>query len=223
MGTMIQLTAADGHKFSAYRAEPKGKAKGALVVVMEIFGVNSHIKKVTDEYAADGYLAIAPAMFDRVQPGLDIGYTPADIEVGRGIMQKMKLDDALKDVQAAMKNVESAGKIGIVGYCWGGTVAWVAAARTAGLAASVPYYGGGMPNFKDEKPKIPVMCNFGELDQSPTPAQAKELLGKHPEVQGHFYGGAGHGFNCDQRGSYNAEAAKLARERTLAFFRKHVG
>jgi carboxymethylenebutenolidase len=99
----------------------------------------------------------------------------------------------------------------------------VAAARTAGLAASVPYYGGGMPNFKDEKPKIPVTCHFGELDQSPTPAQAKELLGKHPEVQGHFYAGAGHGFNCDQRGSYNAEAAKLARERTLAFFRKHVG
>jgi carboxymethylenebutenolidase len=223
MGTMIQLTAADGHKFSAYRAEPKGKPKGALVVVMEIFGVNSHIKKVTDEYAADGYLAIAPAMFDRVQPGLDIGYTPADIEVGRGIMQKMKLDDALKDVQAAMKNVESAGKIGIVGYCWGGTVSWRAAAATKGLACSVPYYGGGMPNFEDENPKVPTMCNFGELDQSPTPAQAKELLAKHPEVQGHFYAGAGHGFNCDQRGSYNAEASKLARERTLAFFRKHIG
>ena len=161
MGTMIQLTAADGHKFSAYRAEPAGKPKGALIVVMEIFGVNSHIKKVTDEYAADGYLAIAPAMFDRVQPGLDIGYTPADIEVGRGIMQKMKLDDALKDVAAAMKNVASAGKIGIVGYCWGGTVAWKAACNLAGFACAAPYYGGGIPGLICRAAEMPGDVSLG--------------------------------------------------------------
>jgi carboxymethylenebutenolidase len=222
MGTMIQLTAADGHKFSAYRAEPKGKPKGALVVVMEIFGVNSHIKKVTDEYAADGYLAIAPAMFDRVQPGLDIGYTPADIEVGRGIMQKMKLDDALKDVAAAMKNVESAGKIGIVGYCWGGTVAWKAACNLNGLACAVPYYGGGIPGLINEKPKCPVMFQWGETDQSIPLDKAKEVAAAHKDQIHHFYP-AGHGFNCDQRGSYNAEASKLARTRTLEFLAKHVG
>jgi carboxymethylenebutenolidase len=222
MGTMIQLTAADGHKFSAYRAEPAGKPKGAIIVVMEIFGVNSHIKKVTDEYAADGYLAIAPAMFDRVQPGLDIGYTPADIEVGRGIMQKMKMDDAMKDVAAAMQNVASAGKIGIVGYCWGGTVAWKAASTLAGIACSVPYYGGGVPGLIGEQPKCPVMFQWGETDQSIPLDKAKEVAAAHKNLIHHFYP-AGHGFNCDQRGSFNAESSKLARTRTLEFFAKHVG
>ena len=222
MGTMIELTAADGHKFSAYRAESKGKPKGALIVVMEIFGVNSHIKKVTDEYAADGYLAIAPAMFDRVQPGLDIGYTPADIEVGRGIMQKMKLDDAMKDVAAAMKNVASAGKIGIVGYCWGGTVAWKAASTLAGIACSLPYYGGGVPGLIGEKPKCPVMFHWGETDHSIPLDKAQEVAAAHKD-QTHYFYSAGHGFNCDQRGSYNADASKLARTRTLEFLAKHVG
>ncbi len=222
MGNTIQLTAADGHKFSAYRAEPAGKPKGALIVVMEIFGVNSHIRKVTDEYAADGYLAIAPAMFDRVQPGLEIGYTPADIEVGRGIMQKMKLEDALKDVEAAMKNVASAGKTGIVGYCWGGTVAWKAACNLNGLACSIPYYGGGIPGLINEKPKCPVMFQWGETDASIPLDKAKQVAEAHKNQIHHFYP-AGHGFNCDQRGSFNAESSKLARQRTLEFLAKHVG
>ena len=222
MGNMIQLTAVDGHKFSAYRAAPAGKPKGALIVVMEIFGVNSHIKKVTDEYAADGYLAIAPAMFDRVQPGLDIGYTPADIEVGRGIMQKMKLDDAMKDVAAAMKDVASAGKIGIVGYCWGGTVAWKAACTLNGLACSIPYYGGGIPGLINEKPKCPVMFQWGETDHSIPLEKAQEVAAAQKD-QTHYFYPAGHGFNCDQRGSYSAEASKLARSRTLEFLQKYVG
>ena len=222
MGNMIQLTAVDGHKFSAYRAAPAGKPKGALIVVMEIFGVNSHIKKVTDEYAADGYLAIAPAMFDRVQPGLDIGYTPADIEVGRGIMQKMKLDDAMKDVAAAMKDVASAGKIGIVGYCWGGTVAWKAACTLNGLACSIPYYGGGIPGLINEKPKCPVMFQWGETDHSIPLDKAQEVAAAHKD-QTHYFYPAGHGFNCDQRGSYSAEASTLARSRTLEFLQKYVG
>jgi carboxymethylenebutenolidase len=222
MGTIIQLTAADGHKFSAYRAEPAGKPKGAIIVVMEIFGVNSHIKKVTDDYAADGYLAIAPAMFDRVQPGLDIGYTPPDIEVGRGIMQKMKMDDAMKDVAAAMQNVASAGKIGIVGYCWGGTVAWKAASTLAGIVCAVPYYGGGVPGLIGEQPKCPVMFHWGETDQSIPLDKAKEVVAAHKN-QTHYFYAAGHGFNCDHRGSYNAECSKLARTRTLEFFAKYVG
>jgi carboxymethylenebutenolidase len=223
MGKMIELTAADGHKLAAYRADPAGKPRGAVVVIQEIFGVNSHIKSVADGYANDGYLAVAPAMFDRLQRGYDTGYTQPEIQAGIAMMQKLDWKQTFLDVDAAMAEAKKAGKVGIVGYCWGGTVSWRAASHTAGLACSAPYYGGGMPNFKDEKPKVPTLCNFGELDQSPTPDQAKELLAKHPEVQGHFYAGAGHGFNCDQRGSYNAAASKLARERTLAFFRKHIG
>ena len=223
MGKMIELTAADGHKFGAYRADPQGKPRGAIVVIQEIFGVNGHIKSVTDGYAADGYFAIAPAMFDRVQRGYDTGYAPADIEAGRTLMQKLDWKHTMLDVDATVAEAKKAGKVGIVGYCWGGTVAWRAAALTSGLAASVPYSGGGMPNFINEKPKIPVMANFGEKDQSPTLEQAKAIAAAHPEITAHYYKDAGHGFNCDQRPSYNKEASKLARERTLAFFRQYVG
>jgi len=141
MGTTIDLTATDGHRLAAYRAEPAGKPRGALVVIQEIFGVNSHIRGVADGYAADGYLAIAPALFDRSERGLDIGYSQPEIERGRAIMQKVSMDDALKDVAAAIKNVAAAGKTGIVGYCWGGTVSFVAAAKLDGLACAVSYYG----------------------------------------------------------------------------------
>ena len=222
MGKMIDLTASDGHKLAAYRAEPSGKPRGAVVVIQEIFGVNSHIKSVADGYAADGYLAIAPAMYDRVQRNYETGYSPEEIQAGLAVMQKLDWDNTMKDVDAAVKEAGTAGKVGIVGYCWGGTVAWVAAARTSGLAASVPYYGGGIPTFAEEGPKIPMMCNFGEQDQSPTPEQAKAAVAKHPSIVAHFYA-AGHGFNCDQRGSYNAEASKLARSRTLDFFAKNIG
>jgi carboxymethylenebutenolidase len=209
MGKMIELTAADGHKLAAYRADPAGKPRGAIVVIQEVFGVNSHIRSVADGYAADGYLAIAPALYDRVQRGYETGYSQDEIQAGLKIMQGLDWGNTLKDVAAAVEAGKPAGKVGIVGYCWGGTVTWVAASRLPGLAAAVPYYGGGMPNFMDEKPKVPVMCNFGEKDQSPTPEQARQLLSKHPEVQGHFYP-AGHGFNCDQRGSYDAASAKKA-------------
>jgi carboxymethylenebutenolidase len=222
MGKQIELTAADGHKFSAYRAEPAGTPRGALIVIMEIFGVNSHIRSVADDYAKEGYLAIAPAMFDRVQRGLDIGYTPADIEVGRGAMQKMKLDDAMKDVAAALADVKSAGKVGIVGYCWGGTVAWKAASSVDGLACAIAYYGGGIPGLIGEKPKVPVMFHWGETDQSIPLDKAKEVAAAHKDQQ-HFFYPAGHGFNCDQRGSYNADSSKLAKSRSLEFLKKHVG
>jgi carboxymethylenebutenolidase len=223
MGKTIDLTAADSHKFSAYVAEPSGKPKGALIVVMEIFGVNSHIKRVTDEYAGDGYLAIAPAFFDRVQRGLDIGYTPQDIEVGRGLMQKMKFEDALKDVEAAKQHVASAGKTGIIGYCWGGSLSFKAACNVNGLACAVAYYGGAIPSLINEKPKCPVLFHWGETDASIPLEKAKEVAVAHKDQIHYFYPGAGHGFNCEQRGSYNAEAAKLARNRTLEFLKKHIG
>jgi carboxymethylenebutenolidase len=222
MGTQIELAAADGHKFAAYRAEPKGKPRGALVVVQEIFGVNSHIRGVTDGYAADGYLAIAPAFFDRVQRGVDMGYTPADIEVGRTFIPKMQWDNTLKDLAAAIDNVKSAGRRGVLGYCWGGTVAWVAAARLEGLDCAVAYYGGGIPNMIDEKPKCPVMFHWGETDHAIPLEAARKVAAAHPGAVSYIYQ-AGHGFNCDQRSSYDAGSAKLARSRSLEFLRQHIG
>jgi carboxymethylenebutenolidase len=222
VGKMIELTAGDGHKLSAWRAEPAGKPRGALIVVQEIFGVNSHIKSVADGYAADGYLAIAPAFFDRVERGLDIGYTPADIERGRTFIPKMQWDKVLLDAGAALANVKSAGKTGIVGYCWGGTVSWMGASRLPGLAAAVTYYGGGITSNSGEKPKCPVMCHWGETDHAIPIDGVRKFLGEHPEVTSFIYP-AGHGFNCDQRGSYHADSAKLARTRSLEFLRKHIG
>ena len=223
MGKFIELKSSDGHKFAAYLAEPAGKARGGMVMIPEIFGVNSHIKQVADGYAADGYRAVAPAMFDRAQRNYDTGYSQPEIQAGVAIMQKLDWTQSMLDVQAAIAEAGKAGKVGIVGYCYGGTVSWMAAARASGLACAVPYYGGGMHGLIGEKPKVPVMCNFGELDQSPTLEQAKQIAAAHPEIVAHFYAGAGHGFNCDQRGSWNADAAKLARSRTLEFFRKHLG
>ncbi|MGH8736598.1 MAG: dienelactone hydrolase family protein [Burkholderiales bacterium] len=222
MGQAIELTAADGHKLAAYRADPAGTPRGAVVVIQEIFGVNSHIRSVADGYAADGYLALAPAMYDRAQRGYETGYSQPEIQAGVAIMQKLDWKQTLIDVSAAIETVKSAGKVGIVGYCWGGTVAWVAACRRRGLACSAPYYGGAIPNFISEQPKCPVMFHFGEQDHSITLEQAKKIAAAHPEASAHFYP-AGHGFNCDQRGSFNAESAKLARERTVAFLRKYVG
>jgi carboxymethylenebutenolidase len=222
MGKMIDLKAADGHAFKAYLAEPAERPRGAVVVVQEIFGVNSHIRAVADGYATDGYLVIAPAMFDRARRGFESGYTQAEIQAGVALMQKISWDDAMKDASAAVEAVSHAGKVGIVGYCWGGAVAWLAAARIHGLAAAVPYYGGAIPSLNGERPQCPTMLHFGETDASIPLNQARAVAKSHPEVVTHFYA-AGHGFNCDQRASYNAAAAKLARERTLAFFRKHVG
>ena len=222
MGKMIELTASDGHRFAAYRADPAGQPKGGIVVIQEIFGVNSHIKSLADGFAADGYLAIAPAMFDRVQKNVDLGYSPQDIEKGRDIRAKITTDMAMKDSDAAVKAAAAAGKVGIVGYCWGGFVAWMASAKVPGLACAVPYYGGGILDNADLQPKVPVMGHFGDKDAHIPVEGVRKLAEKHKKQQIFIYA-ADHGFNCDQRGSYNAPAAKQARSRTLEFFRKHVG
>jgi len=222
MGQNIELQADDGHRFQAYVAQPAGKPRGAIVVVQEIFGVNSHIRSVADGYAADGYLAIAPALFDRAQRGYDTGYSPDDIQAGVAVMQKVNLDDAMRDVRACVAHVAGAGKVGIVGYCWGGTVSWVAAAKVDGLACAIPYYGGGIYGQIGQQARCPVMFQFADQDKSPTLAQAQEIAAAHPQAITHLYA-ANHGFNCDQRGSYDAASAKLARERALAFLGRHVG
>ena len=222
MGSTVELVAADGFQLSAYRADPAGTPRGSVVVAQEIFGINSHIRSVCDGFAADGYVAIAPALFDRVRRGVEIGYTPEDIAVGRELKAAATSDQALMDIAAAQTAVAGLGKTGIVGYCWGGLVAWLAAARLPGFACAVPYYGGGMPDAIEEQPRCPVLMHFGEQDHAIPVAGVERLRAAHPAQQVFLYA-AGHGFNCDQRGSSNAEAAALARKRTLEFFRSHIG
>ena len=223
MGETLTLTAEDGHKLSAYKATPSGTPRGAIVVVQEIFGVNQHIRKLADGFAADGYIALAPALFDRVERGYETGYGPQDIERGRATRGKLTLDQSMMDVKAAVKELAKSGqKVGVVGYCFGGTIAWLAATRTDGVSAAVGYYGGGVADAAEEKPKAPAMLHFGETDAS-IPKEVYEKVKKlHPNVPVYVYP-AGHGFVCDERGSYHAESAKLARERTMEFFKKHLG
>jgi carboxymethylenebutenolidase len=218
----MQLTASDGFELAAHFARPAGTARGAIVVIQEIFGVNSHIRAVCDGFAADGYIAIAPALFDRVERNVDLGYSDADIARGRELRGLADAAAALRDIDAARAAVQSHGRVGVVGYCWGGLLSWLAACRLDGFAAAVVYYGGGIGNALAEKPRCPVLGHFGEHDAHIPLTEIAAWRERYPEHPVHTYD-AGHGFNCDQRGSFDAKAAKLARERTLAFFGRHVG
>ncbi len=226
MGHFIELRAADGTAIPAYVAEPAGQPKGAVVVVQEIFGVNSHIRSVADGYAAQGYLAVAPSTFQRVQPGVELGYTEEDMKTGFGYktsVEALPAPGVLQDIQAAVDYAARAGKVGIVGYCWGGLLVWRAAAQLQGLAAAVTYYGGGMTAGDEpaRQPRVPVLSHFGDQDHWITLDSVEAFKRAHPEVEVHVYA-ANHGFNCDQRGSYDQPAADLARQRTLTFFAKHL-
>jgi carboxymethylenebutenolidase len=227
MGQFTELKAADGQLIPAYVAQPKGQAKGGIVVIQEIFGVNSHIRNVADGYAEQGYLAVAPALFHRIRPNVELGYEPDDMTEGMSLknaVENLPSPGVMQDIQAAIKHAGQAGKVGIVGYCYGGLLTWRAACALDGLSAAVPYYGGGVttPDEVARKPKCPVLAHFGDQDHWITLDSVEAFKKAHAEVEVHIYH-ANHGFNCDQRGSYNAEAAKLARERTLAFFARHVG
>jgi carboxymethylenebutenolidase len=227
MGYFTDLTSSDGFTFPAYVAEPLENPKGGLVLLQEIFGVNSHIRSVADGYAEDGYLVVAPSTFHRVKPDVDLGYTEADM--GEGFELKKAVEElpepgVMLDIQAAIEHATEGGKVGILGYCWGGLLTWRAACTLDGLSVAVPYYGGGMTAGTEpaRTPKVPVMAHFGEQDHW-IPLDSVQAFQKlHPEVQVHVYA-ANHGFNCDQRGSYNEVAAKQARKRTLAFFAEHLG
>ncbi len=229
MGNFIDLKSADGFVFPAYVAEPAGKARGAVVVLQEIFGVNSHIRSVADGYAAAGYLAVAPATFHRVKPGVDMGYTEADMNAGFALktaVEALPAPGVLQDIQAAINHAAqtAGGKVGIVGFCWGGLLAWRAACTLSGLSAAVPYYGGGMTAGDEpaRQPACPVMAHFGNQDHWIPLDTVEAFKQAQPGVEVHIYE-ANHGFNCDQRGSYNEAAAKLAKQRTLAFFAQHLG
>jgi carboxymethylenebutenolidase len=219
MGCAVDLTANDGHRLSAYLAEPSGKPRGGIVVVQEIFGVTRHIRAVADQYAAAGFLATAPALFDRVERKVDVPYT--DMARGFGYMQALNNDEVMLDVQAAIDHVSPAGKVGVVGYCWGGTVAYLAAARTK-ISAAVAYYGGGINRYTAEKPRAPVMFHFGEKDSHIPPSAVEQIEAAYPEGIYHRYP-ADHGFNCTDRASFEPASAKLALERSLEFLHRHVG
>lgn len=224
MGQFIHLTAEDGSRFPAYVAEPKDKPRGAVVVLQEIFGVNSHIRSVADRYAAEGYLAVAPATFHRVESDVELGYAEADVKAGAALkaaVEALPKPGVLQDVQAAIDYAAktSGGKVGMTGYCWGGLLSWRSACLLNGLSAVVAYYGGGVTGEAEvaRQPKCPVMAHFGDQDQHISLESVEAFHKAHPEVEVYVYA-AKHGFNCDQRGSYNEAAANTARERTLAFF-----
>jgi carboxymethylenebutenolidase len=225
MSRFQNITSSDGFVFPAYVAQPAAAPKGAIVVLQEIFGVNSHIQAVADGYAAQGYLVVAPSTFHRVQADVNLGYTPEDVQAGIALkaaaeaMQPQVMQDVQAAIDFAAKQLPAGGKVGIVGYCWGGLLAWRAACMLTGLSAAVPYYGGGMTVGEEPKrqPKVPVMVHFGDQDTGIPLDTVQAFAAAQPGVDVRIYP-ANHGFNCDHRGAYNAPAAKLALERTLAFF-----
>jgi len=222
MGETIKLTADDGHECDAYLAKAETEELGRLVVVQEIFGVNVHIRDVCDRFAAKGYTALAPAVFDRVGPGIELGYDEKDVTEGRALRAKVPDENAALDLKAAQAYLAPGGSVGIVGYCWGGTLVWLAASM-GGYAAAVGYYGGHIIEIIDRDPKCPTMLHFGDQDAGIPLSDVEKIRAAYPEVTIHIYEGAGHGFNCDHRGSYDAGAAATALERTLAFFGTHLG
>lgn len=222
MGAFITLKAGDGVEISAWRADPKGKPRGGVVVVQEIFGVNHHIRGVTDFFASQGYLAIAPAIFDRVRKGVDLGYGGADRQTAMGLMGKADSQKMMLDVAAAIPVAKEGGKVAVVGYCLGGSLAYLAASRLPDVSAAVCYYGGRILDAKDDTPKVPTILHFGEKDAHIPIARVKEFAAAHPDLPVYTYP-ADHGFNCDERDAYDAPSAALARTRTLEFLAKTIG
>jgi carboxymethylenebutenolidase len=217
----FKLTAKDGHEFKVFCAEPEGEPRGGLVVVQEIFGVNGHIRSVAEGFARDGMLCLAPAYFDRVEREVELGYDPEGIAKGRDLKQQVGYEGPLLDTAAALgwlaERVEASG---IVGYCWGGDIAWLGGVKLP-VAAAVGYYGGGIAKLLDKPPAVPTMLHFGRQDHAIPPQDVEAIAEAAPNVQIFLYD-AGHGFNCDQRASYDAESAELARGRSLEFLRKHL-
>jgi len=222
MGEAAQITADDGFTLGAYQAAPAGAPKGAVVVIQEIFGVNSHIREVVDGYAEAGYFAIAPQIFDRVERDIELGYEDADMGAGIEIaFQKLDHDAALKDLQAAIDAASVHGKVGVVGYCFGGLLTWRSACELNGVAAASSYYGGGLAAEADRTPRCPVIMHFGELDAHIPMSDVDQVKAAQPDIPVYVYP-ADHGFNCDHRASYDEQAAAQARERTLALFAENL-
>jgi carboxymethylenebutenolidase len=220
MGEFNTIMARDGHEFRAYLAAPQGRPRGAVVVIQEIFGVNAHMRAVTDSYAAEGYVAVAPSLFDRVRKGIELGYSPDERQEGMGYVKQLKPEQTLKDVAAALAIVKHSGRVGMVGFCWGGRITYQSACELP-LACGVVYYGGGITQLLEKKPKCPVMYHFGERDQHIPQEDVAKIRAAHPEGIFYIYA-ADHGFNRDVGATYDAESAALARKRTSEFLAQRV-
>lgn len=221
MGQTIRIKAADDNEFSAYVAEPAGDRRGTVVVLQEIFGVNRHMRSVADRFAAEGYRAVVPALFDRVERDVEMGYDQQSLERGKALMAKIGIDEAVSDVAAAADWARP-DKVAVVGYCWGGTVAWAAATRLDGLSAAVSLYGGGVPGMAEETPNCPIQLHFGETDQSIPMERVEAFRRAQPDLPVFIYP-AGHGFACEERASYHEESDRLAHQRAFEFLKEHLG
>lgn len=222
--SQLALTAQDGHQLAAYCARPKGTPLGGVVVIQEIFGVNPHIREVCEGYAADGYVAIAPALFDRDERGLELPYDAEGFRRGGPLARKLDPRQTLLDLQAAVQACAADGgalKVGVVGFCYGGTLAWLSAAQLDGIVCAVGYYGSHIVRMLELQPRVPVMLHFGERDEMIPLSAVEQIRSAHPALNIHVYA-ADHGFNCDHRASFDAAAAALARTRTLGFLREHL-
>ena len=222
LGKHFTLTATDQHQLGAYRADPIGTPKGGIVVIQEIFGVNQHIRAVCDSFAKEGYVAVAPALFDRQVKDFQCGYTPPEIEKARTFVAKPDWDAMMRDTDAAIKEIKALGPIAIVGFCMGGTIAFLAATRLSGLSAAIGYYGGRIAAFADEKPKCPTQLHFGEKDASIPMTDVETIKQKRPDCQIYVYKDGGHGFHCDERGSFHKESRDVAWQRTTSFLSHHM-
>jgi carboxymethylenebutenolidase len=223
MGSTESIKAVDEHALSLYVARPVSEPIAGLVVIQEIFGVNRHIRLIADGYAEDGFLAVAPALFDRIEPGVELAYDGPGSQKGSSLLQQLDMVKSLADIDAAIgiARIETHKKVGVIGYCLGGLLAWLSATRLHPDVA-VGYYAGRIGNYATETPKVPVQLHFGKLDTHIPAEQVNKVSAAHPEVEVHWYEDAGHGFNCDMRASYNANAAALARTRALSFLRKNL-
>ena len=222
MGEQLSTTMQDGFELGAYHSAPSGQSKGVVVVIQEIFGVNGHIREVVEGYAERGYQAIAPALFDRIEPDLQLGYTEADM--GKGIelaFQGLEMAQTMKDLQSVVDHAAAQGAVGVVGYCFGGLLTYLSACQLSGVTAASSYYGGGISGVLDNQPQCPLIMHFGELDAHIPMADVEKIKAANPNIAVHVYA-ADHGFNCDHRASYNEPAAGLALERTLAHFAEHL-
>ena len=222
MGDWIELVAADGHALAAYRVAAKSERRGGIVVVQEVFGVNGHIRSVCDGFAARGYDVVAPALFDRVQRGVELAYDDDGIANGRELVGQLGWERPLIDIWAAAVHLHPQGRVGVVGYCWGGTVAWLAACRLD-VACAAAYYGRQIVDFPDDHPRCPTIAHFGAEDPLIPLATVERVRAANATVPVHVYAGAGHGFNCAARSDHRPDAAALSLERTLALFAETLG
>lgn len=221
MDESIRATASDGHEFDIYLAQSKGSPRGGIVLIQEIFGVNNHIKSVAEKFASSGYLVGAPSLFDRVKPDIQLGHNIEDVTRGKELIEILGNERPLIDIEATLSIVRSAGNVAVVGYCWGGTLAWLSACQVDGFNAAVSYYGGGIGELTSMQPECPSIFHFGEQDHGIPITEINSLKQAHPECPIYIYP-AGHGFNCEQRDSFHLTSSKIAFERTIQHIDKYI-